>query len=67
MYCSNIDMFECYACLFGCLCGALWLCPVDEFYVVVKKQFFVGYEPTEEGSKFKASIAWDCPCCSIHL
>ena len=40
--------------------------PVDEFYVVIKK-FFGGYESIEEGSKFKTSIAWDLPCCPIHL
>ena len=27
-----------------------------------KEQFFGGYESTEKGSKFKASIAWDHPC-----
>jgi hypothetical protein len=29
--------------------------------VVIKKMFFGGYESTEEGSKFEASIAWDHP------
>ena len=24
---------DAYACLFGCLCGALWSCPVGELYV----------------------------------
>ena len=42
-------------------------CPVDEFYVVIKKQFFGGYESIEEGSKFKASIAWNLSCCPIHF
>ena len=41
--------------------------PVGEFYVVIKKQFFGGYESIEEGSKFKASIASDLSCCPIHL
>jgi len=31
-----------------CLIGALGSYPVDEFYVVIKKQFFVGYESKEE-------------------
>ena len=34
---------------------------------MIKKQFFGGYESIEEGSEFKASIAWDLPCCPIHL
>jgi hypothetical protein len=34
--------------------------------VVIKKQFFGGYESTEEGSQFKASIVWDHPS-PIHL
>jgi hypothetical protein len=37
-------------------------CLVGEIYVVIKKRFFGGYESTEEGYQFKASIAWDHPC-----
>jgi hypothetical protein len=32
---------------------------IGEVYVVIKKRFFGGYESTEEGSEFKASIACD--------
>ena len=35
--------------------------------MVIKKQFFGGYELIEEGYEFKASIACDLPCCPIHL
>ena len=33
MYCSNIVLLLLHVWFLGCLCGALWRCPVGEFYV----------------------------------
>ena len=50
------------------LCGVLRLCPVGEIYVVIKKKKKnVEDLKLTEGSVFKASIAWDLPCCPIYL
>ena len=34
---------------------------------VIRKKSFGGYNSIEEGSEFKATIAWDLPCCPIYL
>ena len=37
------------------------------FVLVIQKKSFGGYNSRDEGFEFKASIAWDLPCCPIHL
>ena len=34
---------------------------------MIQKKSFGGYDLIEEGYEFKATIAWDLPCCPIHF